>query len=105
VAEPTIDNAKTAPLFLDVSIDSANNIADNRAIFAFQGDIDNRYGRSLPFILFSTGRVDFGESYDTGERYGELDLREGKIFEGRLLRFQGTGYDEMFRITKIHSLC
>jgi hypothetical protein len=88
-------------LYLDVDIDAQNEIARDNAIFAFQGDIDNRYGRSLPFILYSSGRADFGEKYDSSDRYGELDLREGKVVEGRLLRFQGSGYYQMFRTTRV----
>jgi hypothetical protein len=105
VAEPTIDNPDTLPLYLDVAIDSENEIAGAHAIFAFQGEINNSHGRSLPFMLKSNGRVDFGEGYkESSEQYGELDLRDGKVFEGRLLRFQGSGYDQKFRITKIVAL-
>jgi hypothetical protein len=40
--QPTIDNADTAPLYLDFAIDAQNEIARDNAIFALKGDIDNR---------------------------------------------------------------
>ena len=101
VAEPTIDNPDTAPLFLDLAINFENEIVGSNAIFAFQGDMNNSHGRSLPFVLLSDGKADFGEEYDSSDRYGELNLRDGKIFEGRLLRFHGNGYDERFRIKRV----
>ena len=33
--------------------------------------------------------------------YGQIDLLEKPVIKGRLLRFWGTGYDEMFRISEI----
>lgn len=101
VAEPTIDNPDTPPLYLDVVIDSEDSIVGRNAIFSFQGETSTRHGRSLPFILYSDGRADFGEGWPAEDRYGNLDLREGKVVQGRLLRFRGDGYDERFRITEI----
>jgi hypothetical protein len=101
VASPTADNEDAAPLYFDVAIDSDNQIANERTIFGFQGDMNSRFGRSFPFILYSDGRSDFGEEYDTADRFGEIDLREGKIFKGRLFRSHGNGFDERFRITQI----
>jgi hypothetical protein len=105
VAEPTVENGEAPPLFLDAVIDSENEIRGDSVIFAFQGDMNNRHGRSLPFILHADGRVDWGEMYDSSEQYGELDLRDGKVIEGRLLHLRGAEFGEQsFRIVQVISL-
>jgi len=102
VAKPTVDSQDTPPVYLDVAVNEEDEIARDNAIFGFQGDMNNKLGGgSLPFILDPRGKADFGEEYKSSERYGELDLREGKIFEGRILRFHGPGFDKKYRITEI----
>jgi hypothetical protein len=101
IAVSTIDNPDTAPLHIDVGLTAEGMIVGDRAIFGFQGDIKNRYGRSLPFILYSDGKADFGEKYPDGDRFGELNLREDRVYLRRLLRFSGNGFDEIFRIVDI----
>lgn len=101
MAEATGDNPDAMSLYFDVLLDAGNQIIGDHPIFGFQGEIGRRGGGALPLVLYSDGRVDYGEECDSTDRFGELDLRGGKILQGRLLRLHGNGYDENFRITKI----
>jgi hypothetical protein len=64
VTSSAIDGSKAPPLHFDVVIDSSGNIEGKRAIFGFQGEINRRHGRSMPFLIRSDGIVDFGEEYN-----------------------------------------
>ena len=56
---------------------------------------------SRSFVLYSDGKVDFGEAWEGNDQFGQLDLREKKVRVGTILRFHGSGYDEQFRIARL----
>jgi hypothetical protein len=104
-AMPTVDNTDEFPLYMDVVLDDANRLSGNYPIFGFQGEIGQKSGASMPFILHPDGRLDFGEKYNhAADRFFHLELRDATIYEGQLLRIHGEGYDAAFRITALTPL-
>ena len=103
-ALPTVDNPVEFPLYVDVITDDSNMVSGMHPIFGFQGEIGQRSGASMPFILHSDGRMDFGEKYLTTGRFYHLDLRNVSMDVGRLLTIHGEGYQASFRISELITL-
>ena len=106
LARPTEEkgNEDATPLYFDVVLDSDDKIHNDRPIFGFQGDIGSRRGSSYPFVLYSDGRSDYGQEYDDNRRFGEIDLRDGRVVLNRRFRSHGilgSSFDEHYYIAQI----
>jgi hypothetical protein len=104
-AMPTVDNPDEFPLYVDVVLDESNKVSGNYPVFGFQGEIGQRSGASMPFILHPDGRMDFGEKYDLPDRYYHFDLRNVGIGVEQLLKIRDdNGYEAAFRIKGLKPL-
>ena len=104
IARPTVDNPDEFPLYVDAILDDNNKVSGSYPIFGFQGEIQQRSGASMPFILRSDGRMDFGEKYASTDRFYHFDLRDVSISVKQLLRIHGDSYEGAFRITGLKPL-
>jgi hypothetical protein len=103
-ARPTVDNPDEFPLYVDLILDDNDKVLGNYPIFGFQGEIGQKSGASMPFILHSDGRMDFGEKYVSPDRFYHLDLRDVSIRVKQLLTIHGDGYEGAFRILELRPL-
>jgi hypothetical protein len=103
-ARPTVDNPDEFPLYVDAVVDDSNKVSGNYPIFGFQGEIGQRSGASMPFILHPDGRMDFGEKYVSPDRFYHLDLRDVSVGVGQLVTIRGDGYESTFRVTGLEPL-
>jgi hypothetical protein len=101
ISEPTVDNSGTRPFYLDVPIDDDGTVVGKQALFGFQGKMNDPTDWSRPFVLYSDGKVDFGEAWEGNDQFGQTDLRNRSVRVGTILHWQGSGYDEQFRITRL----
>jgi hypothetical protein len=103
-ATPTVNNQDEFPLYADVILDDSSRVSGNYPVFGFQGEIEQRSGASMPFILHPDGRMDFGEKYVSPDRFYRLDLRDASVGIGQLVTIRGDGYESTFRITSLEPL-
>ena len=102
VANPTLDYPDKKPLYFDLIVNSDNEIVGDHPIFGFHGDIDSKSGYSYPFVLHDDGRASFGQ--DCEDEWNRIDLRTGKIVEGRLFCYSGSGFNVSYRIAIVRPL-
>jgi hypothetical protein len=103
-ARPTVDNQDEFPLYVDVILDDSNSVSGSHPVFGFQGEIGQRSGASMPFLLQPDGRMDFGEKYVSPDRFYHLNLRGVSVGVGQLVTIHGDGYESTFRITDLEPL-
>jgi hypothetical protein len=103
-ATPTVDNLEEFPFYVDLVLDDSSKVSGDHPIFGFQGEIAQRSGASMPFILHSDGRMDFGEKYDSPGRFFQIDLRDVSVCVGQLLTISGDSYEGKFRIRDLKPL-
>lgn len=97
-AYPTVDNPDEFPLYVDVVVDDGDRVSGNHPVFGFQGEMNQRSGASMPFILRPDGSMDFGEKYVSPDRFYHFNLRDVRIEIDQLVTISGDGYEAMFRI-------
>jgi hypothetical protein len=102
--EANASKEATPALYFDLIINSDSEIEDNGPIFGFHGDLGNRSGRSMPFVLYPYDRADFGEYAPEDDRHETITLRDGKITKGQTFTYRGTGFYREFEIIEIKSL-
>jgi hypothetical protein len=103
-ATPTVDSPEEFPLYMDVVLNDSDKVSGNYPIFGFQGEIGQKAGVSMPFILHLDGRMDFGEKYVSPNRFYQLDLRDLSISVEQLFTIHGDGYESAFRIVDLKPL-
>ena len=104
-AMPTVDNQDEFPIYIDVILDEDALVRSDRPYFGFQGEIEQRLGASMPFVVHSDGRMDFGEKYPSPDRFYQIDLPGRRIKLDQLLTIDnGSDYKVLFRISDLASL-
>jgi hypothetical protein len=104
-AEATIDNPNALPLHFDVVIDDEGNVMGTAPIFGCEGEISRAGGDSQPFVLYDSGEMDYGLAFESPDRCYNLNLRQDRVFVGRILMLRGdSGFQESRRITQVKPL-
>jgi hypothetical protein len=86
IARPTPDNPDEAPLYLDATVDDADMIVGQRALFGLQGEFNKPEVHFYPFVLHEKGgRMNFGRGYEEIGQYAALNIREVPIRIGQLI--------------------
>ena len=100
-----VDNPMALPLYFDVVIDGTRNVVGTAPIFGCEGEISRAGGDSQPFVLYDSGKIDYGLGFTSPDRYYDLNLRQDKVFVGRILLLRGeSGFQENRRVTEVRLL-
>lgn len=103
-AYPTVDNPDEFPLYADFVVDDGDRVSGNHSIFGFQGEMEQRSGASMPFILRPDGRMDFGQKYVSPDRFYHFNLRDVRIEIDQLVTIRSDDYEATFRIRHLSPL-
>ena len=104
-AIPTADSPHPALFLFDLVLDGQGARVGEQPIFGYSYEPVRRSHTSMPFVVDTNGRIDYGVGYDnSNDQYGQTDLLEKRIASGTLLRVWGPGYEQSLRISNVHVL-